>query len=790
VATEPARERAAAFGFRSRIVAAFIALLTAVVLCILLIVGIAAERSVREQLSDRLQVSERVWAQLLEANAESLLESVTVLSRDFAFREAVAVDDAPTAQSALLNHGQRIDADLALLLHPDGSFRSSVEVRGATDVEAAFAPLLARAQQQGQATDVISVDGEPYLVALVPVMAPRRIAWVAMGLRYGETFAQQYRAIVGLDVAFVQRAADRTRVHASTLPGAQRQALENTRLSGQDALPDLTLAGTHYATRTFRTVDTAQGPMRIMLLADMDEAMAPTRRLVRQILLLAALAATVALLLAVVVGRGISRPVTELAQAARRIGGGDYAEPLPVRGSDELAQLATAFNAMQSGIAQREERIRHQARHDALTNLPNRSHALEQLDVSLAQARREQGSCAVLLLDLDRFKEVNDTLGHAFGDDVLQVVAQRLLHVVRRGDMLARLGGDEFLVILEGAEETVAAERARRLIESLDAPFVLATAQVSLDASVGVAVFPKHADDAAALLRRADIAMYEAKQQHSSIAVYERGHDEHHLRQITLMGELRLAQERNELSLAFQPKIDLHDGRVAHVEALLRWDHPQLGRIHPEEFIPLAEHSGLISLVTRYVIDEALRQSSPWMQQGLIQGVAINLSPLDLLDRALPGYVQERLSAHGVDAMRLVLEVTETTVMRDIVASLDTMRRLRALGVRLSIDDFGTGHSSLAHLRSLPVDEIKIDKSFILALRGDDEDAVIVRSAIEIGHNMGLSVIAEGVEDAHSLEILQALKCDMVQGYLFSPPLPAKEFVAWYDSYVHREVSA
>ncbi|MEO6155970.1 MAG: EAL domain-containing protein [Thermomonas sp.] len=771
-------------GFRSRILLAFIALLAGALLTTLGIVSIAADRSVQSQLSDRLELSERVWSELLQANADRLVESVSLLAKDFAFREAVATGDDPTAQTVLLNHGLRIHADVALLLQPDGTLRSSIQDHDPKHAETALAPVLRMAEQAGTANDVVLLDGEPYLVAVVPVLAPRRIAWVVMGVRYGEAFAKQYKALVGLDVTLLEPSQGHLNVRASTLSEVQRQTLASlaTTIAGQQ----LRLAGNNFATRIFNAAETPKGAIRVMLLADIDQAMRPNRLLKRNIMLLTAMAAVVALLLAVLVGRGISRPITLLAVAATRIGHGDYAEPLPVHGRDELAELARAFNSMQSGIEQREARIQYQASHDALTGLPNRSTALYYLDAAIASSKAVEGACCVVMLDLDRFKEINDTLGHAFGDEVLREVAARLREDVSDGDMLARLGGDEFLVILEAAGAEAGVERALALVALIDQPFLLGEAQVSLDASIGIAAFPEHATDAASLLRRADIAMYEAKSLHSRVAVYKPGRDENHLHQLALMGELKFAQERNQLSLAFQPKIDLRSGTVADVEALLRWTHPKFGKIGPDEFIPLAERSGVISALTRYVIDEALRVAGSWMREHLIDSVAINLSAIDLLDQELPAFVRDRLAAHGVVGQHLVFEITESTAMRDLGASLEIMHELRACGVRLSIDDFGTGHSSLAQLRSLPVDEIKIDKSFIMLLGGEQDDSVIVRSAIEIGHNMGLSVIAEGVEDVRSLAILQSLNCDMVQGYLFSPPLAAADFPDWHAAFSHN----
>ncbi|MET0329737.1 MAG: EAL domain-containing protein [Luteimonas sp.] len=771
-------------GFRGRIVLGFVLLLIGVQVSTLAIVGMAGNRAVREQLGDQLRVSERVWAQLADASAQRLHESAAVLAGDFAFRAAVATGDRSTAQTALLNHSLRIDADVALLLAPDGQVQVSIGPEDDWQVAAAMASLLvdADAARDGQSTGVALLDTQPFLMAVVPVLAPRRVAWAAIGVHYGEALARRYRAIIGMEVAFVECDGEHVRVLASTLPDAQTLALRTSRevgraMDGGDL--DLVLEGRHYATHAFHAAALSGRQVQVMLLADLDEALAPYNALRSQILWLAGLAALLAFVSAVLLGQGIARPVARLADAARRIGAGDYAKALPVRGRDELADLSRAFNAMQREIGQREARIRFQSTHDELTGLPNRSHALGVLARKIERAREHGRDCAVLILDIARFKEINDTLGHAYGDAVLRVVAERLRGAVRGDDLLARLGGDEFLVLLDAAGHEVASERAGALARLLETPFRLEGGDVELEAHVGVAVFPDHADDAATLLRRADIAKDEAKQQHLRVLAYRAGDDEHHLRQVRLMGLLRHALELHEFRLVFQPKLHLATRRVAHVEALLRWSTPSYGEVSPDEFIPLAERSGLIRAITRHVIDAALRQARPWIEAGLVEGVAVNLSPMDLVDPGLPAHVGDLLRAHGVAPASLVLEVTEHTVMRDVEAARDTMHALRAQGVRLSIDDFGTGHSSLAQLRGLPVDEIKIDKSFVADLGAGSGDSVIVRSAIEIGHNMGLTVVAEGVETPENLAILEASGCDMVQGYLFSPPLAPAALVEW-----------
>ena len=321
--------------------------------------------------------------------------------------------------------------------------------------------------------------------------------------------------------------------------------------------------------------------------------------------------------------------------------------------------------------------------------------------------------------------------------------------------------------------------RANALLSHLRRPLDLPRTRINLDASIGLALFPDHGADAETLLRRADIALYDAKADHLGVAMYQPGRDEVHLRQLQLMTDLRQAIERRELHLQFQPKVDVASSRVVHVEALLRWTHATLGEVSPDEFIPLAEHSGFIHELTRHVLNEALRCNSEWRRQGVDLGLAVNLSAMDLMDADLPDFLQDCLRRHGVPAGKLILELTEGALMRDVDYAVRMLQRLREGGVRVAIDDFGTGYSSLAQLKRMPVDELKIDKSFIMQLVEGSDDAVIVRSTIELGHNMGLSVIAEGVENDGAMALLRSYHCDMVQGYLFSPPLHEADLLDW-----------
>jgi diguanylate cyclase (GGDEF)-like protein/PAS domain S-box-containing protein len=429
---------------------------------------------------------------------------------------------------------------------------------------------------------------------------------------------------------------------------------------------------------------------------------------------------------------------------------------------------------------QLERALTHQAFTDQLTGLANRALLHDRAEQAIRLAGRQGLTAALLLLDLDRFKEVNDTLGHHYGDLLLQQVAERLHGSLRGSDTVARLGGDEFAVLLPQItsvqEATVVADK---LSAAIEAPFTIDGLTLDVDASIGVAVYPDHASDANELLQRADVAMYAAKATHTGHTVYEPTLDQHSPRRLGLLGQLRRALAAGELVVHYQPKADVRSARILGVEALVRWQHPEHGLLGPGEFVPLAETTGLIRPLTAYVLDAALRQCRAWLDAGRELSIAVNLSTRCLLDLTLPDQIAQLLEDTAVAADRLVLEITESAIMTDPTRALEVLNRLHALGVQLAIDDFGTGYSSMAYLKSLPVDELKVDRSFVKNLRDDQNDAVIVRSTVDLGHNLGLRVVAEGVEDEATLNELANLGCDSVQGYYVARPMPAAELVAW-----------
>jgi diguanylate cyclase (GGDEF)-like protein len=436
--------------------------------------------------------------------------------------------------------------------------------------------------------------------------------------------------------------------------------------------------------------------------------------------------------------------------------------------------VATASRQLRQHV----ERTAYEGTHDQLTDLPNRALLLDRVERVLRDDDRAAGQGALVLLGIDRFRDVNDTLGHIHGDDLIEQMGSRLRAFAADGDTVARLGGDEFAVLVRQVDgEDGARAAAERVRDALRPPFEIAGISLAVDVSAGLVLLPASGSDADAetVLRHADVAMSWAKHGHTGLAVYASDNDHHSTEQLQLLGELRVALDQRQLVLHYQVKIDLVTGEVRGVEALVRWQHPERGLLAPDSFVPTADRTGLINPLTDYVLDVALEKAAHWLEQGLAVPMAVNISARSLLDPAFPDRVFAALAARRMPAGSLILEITETSIMEDPEHALAALQRLHDAGVYLSIDDFGTGYSSLAYLKRLPVDEIKIDRAFISSLAVDARDRLIVASTVSLGRALGLDVVAEGVEDEATLAVLQELGCDLAQGFLLGRPVPDPE---------------
>jgi diguanylate cyclase (GGDEF)-like protein len=446
---------------------------------------------------------------------------------------------------------------------------------------------------------------------------------------------------------------------------------------------------------------------------------------------------------------------------------------------DEITILEDNFNRLAELINDETQALTHQTLHDHLTELPNRKLLHNRIQQEILRGKRSSKQFILLLGDLNHFKEINDTLGHHIGDIILQQVAERLFKIFRKTDTVSRLGGDEFAILLPETNLQQAKVLLRKVLEDFNHPFIVEGHNLHVSISIGIAEYPTHGDDVNILLQRADVAMYLAKQNKLGYSIYDPNKDTHSIGRLALMSDLRAAIKDKMLELYFQPTIDVASEKIIGAEALLRWNHPQKGFIEPDEFIALAEQTGLIKPLTQYVLEKAISQCVKWNEQNFNLTVSVNLSVHDLHDKKLLTNIKTLLSQNNLPAERLILEINEGDIMTEPLRARELLKNIRETGIQLSIDDFGTGYSSLSYIKKLPINEIKIDRSFVMEMASEDEDMIIVQATIQLAHNLGLKIVAEGVYNKETWESLKAFKCDIAQGYYISKPMNANEFTAW-----------
>ncbi|WP_157354209.1 bifunctional diguanylate cyclase/phosphodiesterase [Aromatoleum toluclasticum] len=763
-------------------------LLVAIQLVTLVALNWAVSENARESVRKEVDVGRRIFGRVMEDRTQQLTTAASVLASDFGLRQALMSNDHATIVSAMANHAARIGAAKMMLIGLDRRVIGETAAQGNQGERPLFPfpHLIENAERKGAASAIALIDDAPFQLVVVPVLAPVPVAWVMVAFTVDNKLAQDLSLLTGLDVSFATWARGRGwHVAATTLPPPKTSALLGALAPPAGAAvppisPDLLGADFLLSGSVLGREDNAA--VVAILQSSLGAAIARFDGLRVILLALAAFSLCATVVGSLLIARSISRPVSALAEFARRMERGEYDQGPPATRSDELGELAASFNRMRLAIAAREQQIKSMALQDALTGLPNRALFNERLQQAVGLARRLAQPVSVLLIDLNRFKEVNDTLGHHVGDRLLCEVAERLRAVlVRASDTPARLGGDEFAVLLPTASEAMAEATARKILQAFEAPVFVEGRQLDVGGSIGIATFPDHGDDPNVLMSRADAAMYVAKRKRMGCAVYDVAFDteaESHGR-LSLSGELRQAVDEDQLVLYYQPRLDLASGRITGVEALVRWQHPVRGFVPPDQFIPFAEQTGCIREITRWVMGRAFEQCARWRAAGLALEVSINLSARDLLGPELPQRCAELLASHDASPQWFRLEITESALIDDPARALDTVARLHEMGFSLSIDDFGTGYSSLAQLKRLPVAELKIDKSFVIDMARDPDDMTIVRSVIDLAHNMGLSVVAEGVETDEVRQLLCAMGCDYLQGYHICKPLPVTQLEPW-----------
>ena len=763
--------------FQTRIAGVLALLLLVVVAATYLAVKTATSRAVENQARVQLKNGSQVFERLLDLRGGRLQYGLDWLIADGPFKQAVAADNPGAILAALRRHDTGIRSSEVVVLGLDGKVMVSTLPAFSRDQPFPYDDSLRRARRTGQQMLIVPMDGQPYLLVQDDVIDSHPIARVVMGFPMDQLFASELRSMSGLDVSFLSLQNGRPGTLFSTQPDAHQAAvLSLLRETALDPAPQIQpFYGQRVLSQVLPLTNSGGDQVRVLLQSPLDHALEAFTPLDQQFLGIALGVLLVSLVGTLFLARRVSRPLNALVDAAERIGAGDYRTPVRVRSHDEFGLLARAFNAMQSGIAVRERQLAHNALHDSLTGLPNRALAMERLGSAIS-ARRP---VVLLYLGIENYRAINEGFGPQGVEEMLREASRCLLMCLQASDTAARIAGSEFLLLLENTEIDHAVARADRLYALLTEPQRIGNDELRHEVSIGIAAYPTDGLQVEELIGRAAVARHDAAALPGYLQIYERDRDLAHQRQIALIRDLRRAAVEGELYLCYQPKLDLKRGRVLQAEALLRWQHPSLGLVLPTEFIPLAERNGSMNGLTQWVIEEAIRQIAEWDQRSMHIQLSVNISVDDLADGDLAIRVSTLLAHYGVSAQQLIFEITESAIMHNPQQALGVLEQLRSCGISLSVDDFGTGYSSLAQLQRLPVQELKIDQSFVRNLDSASGDAVIVRSTIEMSHSLGLKVVAEGVELEPSLTLLKEWNCDTVQGYLISRPLNAMAFESW-----------
>ncbi|MEZ0330826.1 MAG: EAL domain-containing protein [Methylophilaceae bacterium] len=749
-------------------------------------IGTNARASINEQ----LQVGEQIFHNLLNQNAESLSLSARILASDYGFRQAVSSKDIETINSALANHQSRINANIAMFFNNDGEQVASAGEDAMNEDNSKIAQLLMNARSQGDANEIVVLNNRPYQLVVVPVKAPIVIGWVVMGFVIDNNLAMRLRNLTLLDVSFLIK--DKDDVWRSETSTLAKSALLDLTQSMPRSLPsnsmntEIEVSESTYGSRIVNIFAHGDQSMVAVLQRSISEATEPYRALQFKLLILTILGAIVFVIGSLITSKRITQPLTELAKSAEKLEQGDYSTVVEVKRKDEIGNLGRALNRMREAIAIREQHITKLAYWDELTDLPNRASFIQSIAQAIAEGANSNRPLSVLVMDLNRFKQINNVIGHKAGDQLLKKIAERLkanMHATHY--LVARFGGDEFSILLPNTSAEAALETAKSILQLLEKPIEVNDQSIDLSAGIGVASYPEHADSAELLLSRAEMAMYATKSSGAGALIYDSNHDVSSQQSLTFASEIKLAVDTNQLALYLQPKIDLGTGHVIGAEALIRWNHPKKGLIYPDNFIPFAEQSGNINKISMWMLAEVARFSGEWQHEHHLPApvIAINLSARDLVDHLLPNKIQEMLTINKLSNHAISLEITESSIMDDPKRALNTLNVLSEMGLKLSIDDFGTGYSSLSYLKNLPVNELKIDKSFVLNMENDKADVNIIRSTVDLGHNLGLKVVAEGIENQNVWTALEGLGCDFGQGYFISKPMPADQFTKWLESW-------
>ena len=730
----------------------------------------AADSNVRALVAEDVTVRARVAALAMTQQAETLQQQVAVITEDFGFRAAAATGDRDTILSALANHGERVDADLALWVTPEGKISLASSPMG--QLPSTIRRAMSRGTPQSAAA-IEAIAGKVYYLGISPSLAPSLLGWLVIGKEIDAPELARLEQLTGATINLAPGEPGEAEAYAPASPQKGRntagtwvrQSIDLDELTANDA------------------------PLEAEVALSLLEALANFDGLRLQLIAIALTALGLSTLIAIAAARWLSAPISRLVRTAQAISNGDYSRTAAVDTGTELDSLGIAIDTMRQAVSDRESRIRHQALHDLLTQLPNRNH-LHTLYNRYLVDNPQRTAFAVALLELDNLSQLRDLYGSDFADEVLRETAQRIALGLRRGDFAGRVADHQILLFLQELDTHSVSTLTDKLAEVIGPAMLINGVPVTVEARTGFAFSPAHGTDFDDLLRRSQLALAEARRSGRVSATYELGKDEHHLRQIRIAGRLQSAIDDNAFELFYQPKYHVREEKICGAEALLRWQDEELGSVYPDEFIPVAEQTGMITALSAWVVDRAVRDQQHWRASGIDLSTSVNLSGKDVMNRAFVDSIMVQIREAQLPPEALVLEVTETAMMSDVEVARENMERVQQLGMRISIDDYGTGFSSLAQLRTLPVRELKLDRSLVEHIDTEEADRLIASSTIDMAHHLGLEVVAEGVETPQIFAMLRNLNCEIVQGYLIAKPMPATLLLDFLKQESWRHLSA
>ena len=725
------------------------------------------------EINSRLTTAKTIFTEQFKSRRDYLAAFADTAAQDFGLKE-VFDGDTRSLLVALNNHRKRIDADLAMAINAENIItaqlrlattpKSKRKVKQGSEKGSKFRfPFWLEEQEKSH---FYMLDGALYQLSLSPLtVGSKTIGWLAFGFRIDQKLAEYFLDITQLHTDFLFKEDQAWRLIASSNPTAELSFAKNII---EHKVPSKFIAVGHIITEYN---DQEFGLSMYGLRANFVEVL---QQQWWQFLILAVITLLLSLASAYWIAASITKPITRLVNQAKIIARGDYHHKLVLKDKSELGQLANEIDHMQKAVLSREQAIKHHANHDPLTNLPNRNSLKDQM----TQLMESKTTFSLFHLNLSRLKDVNETLGHDVGDRLIKEMANRLTLLKEIG-FLSHIGADEFILILSMQGNLSIDELVTAIQQKLEDNFEYQGISLGLNTRIGVALYPEHSTDASLLLQMADIAVQYSRKNNQLMQVFHHDLNVNSLERLNLINDLKHAIADEQLELFYQPKLNLASGVVTHMEALVRWQHPKLGMVPPDDFIHIAEQTGQINALTYWVLTAALKQASQWKTDGINVNVAVNISAENLKEPGFYEIVCAQLIASNVATDMLTLEVTESAVVDDPESAMRLLRKFKQKGIKISIDDYGTGYSSLAQLKQLPVHELKIDKSFVQKLKDNEDDQIIVRSTIELAHNMGLSVVAEGIEDEYALNWLAKHHCELGQGYYISRPQPVDKITKW-----------